>query len=146
MSVTPPPTSQKALIITLASTNKNKCRELQRCVTEAGLPVKLVQPENLADVDETGDTFMANARLKAEQCAPVPGSQWILAEDSGFVVNALAKKYGLDPFPGIKSNRWLTPEIRKALLGVSSDTPTTEEERNKSIIALLKDTKDRLGA
>jgi XTP/dITP diphosphohydrolase len=42
---------------------------------------------------------------------------WVLGEDSGLVVVALDGTYGISPFPGLLSNRWLTPERRDSLLG-----------------------------
>jgi len=51
------------------------------------------------EVEETGTTFEANARLKATSLAPVLG-EWVLGEDSGLVVPALGGA------PGIYSARW----------------------------------------
>lgn len=53
----------------------------------------------LAAVEETGDTFMANASLKAAGYAVQTG-MWSLADDSGLEVDALGGK------PGVYSARW----------------------------------------
>src|SRR5438105_2418963 len=61
------------------------------------------------DVVEDGDTFAANARLKASKQAIHLG-QWVLADDSGLEVDAL------DGAPGVFSARFArmggTPRVR----------------------------------
>lgn len=88
----------------LGTTNAGKLRELVAllaphgiaCHSLAGLPAAV-------DVEETGDTFAANAALKATLQAQALGG-WVLAEDSGLVVPAL------DGAPGIYSARFSGPE------------------------------------
>jgi XTP/dITP diphosphohydrolase len=68
----------------------------------------------------------------------------VLADDSGLVVPSLAGRYGLDPFPGVQSNRWLTPDRRQALLGETvSAEPGSYLEKNLALLALLGDQADR---
>ena len=52
------------------------------------------QPEGL-EIEETGTTYLANARLKAEAVASLTG-EWTLADDSGVEVDALAWNRVLD--------------------------------------------------
>jgi XTP/dITP diphosphohydrolase len=89
----------------LASANQGKLREL-RTILE-GLPVELVglaeaglgeQPE----VDETGDTFLENALLKARAYATWSGLAAV-ADDSGLEVDALGGA------PGVRSARYAGP-------------------------------------
>ncbi len=56
----------------------------------------------LPEPDETGTTFRANARIKAEAAAKASG-QPSFADDSGLAVDAL------DGEPGIYSARWAGP-------------------------------------
>lgn len=56
------------------------------------------QPDGL-DIEETGTTYSANARLKAEAVARLTG-EWSLADDSGVEVDALGGQ------PGICSARY----------------------------------------
>lgn len=56
------------------------------------------QPTDL-EIEETGDTYLANARLKAETVASLTGC-WALADDSGIEVD------GLDGRPGLFSARY----------------------------------------
>ena len=74
----------KTLVI--ASGNAGKILEFEGLLQ--ALPVSVrPQPEGL-DVDETGTTFAANARIKAQAVAAATG-EWALADDSGLSVEAL---------------------------------------------------------
>lgn len=53
----------------------------------------------LGEVEETGDTFLANATLKALAASELT-DRWILADDSGLEVEALGGK------PGVRSARY----------------------------------------
>jgi XTP/dITP diphosphohydrolase len=85
----------KALVI--ASGNAGKIREFQGLLQ--ALPVTVLpQPEGLK-VEETGSTFAANARLKAQAVATTTG-EWALADDSGLSVDVL------EGAPGVHSARY----------------------------------------
>ena len=85
--------------IVMASGNAGKLREIRRML--AGQHITVVPQTDLAvsDVDETGDTFVANAIIKARHAASETGLPAI-ADDSGLVVDALGGK------PGIHSARY----------------------------------------
>ena len=85
----------KALVI--ASGNAGKIREFQGLLQALPVTVR-PQPEGL-EVEETGTTFAANARLKAQAVAATTG-EWALADDSGLSVDAL------DGAPGVHSARY----------------------------------------
>lgn len=88
----------------IATRNAGKLRELKTLLSD--LPFQLLSLDDFpqldgVDVDETGDSYQANAQLKAT----IYGNQanvLSLAEDSGLEVSAL------NNFPGINSDRWLT--------------------------------------
>jgi XTP/dITP diphosphohydrolase len=103
-------------IITLATRNEGKRRELERWLHQRHSPIRLALNESVGEIEETGSTFVENALIKAQATPPVVPGGWVLAEDSGLVVDALEGLYGLSPFPGLKSNRWLTPALRDTLL------------------------------
>ena len=85
----------KTLVI--ASGNAGKIREFEGLLK--ALPVNVrPQPEGL-EVEETGTTFAANARLKAIAVGRATG-EWALADDSGLSVDAL------DGAPGVHSARY----------------------------------------
>jgi len=81
----------------IASGNAGKVREFAHLL--AGLQLEIrPQPEGL-EVEETGDTFAENARLKASAVAGATGC-WALADDSGLSVTALGGA------PGVHSARY----------------------------------------
>lgn len=91
------PTAPNRLV--LATHNGGKLREFRELF--AGRPVEVVSAGDLglAEPEETGTTFEANAVLKAEAAAAASGLP-ALADDSGLCVKAL----GGDP--GLYSARW----------------------------------------
>jgi XTP/dITP diphosphohydrolase len=87
-------------ILVIASRNRHKMREMRQILS--GLPVELRCIDDFDDVPEViedGDTFLANARKKAVEVAAACG-EWALADDSGLVVHAL------DGRPGVYSSRF----------------------------------------
>ena len=89
----------------IASNNAHKVVEFRRLF--AGLPYDLVTPADIGldlDVDETGETFAENARLKA--CAFAEASGLLaMADDSGLEVDALGGE------PGVRSARYGGPGL-----------------------------------
>ncbi len=88
----------------LGTANRKKGLELAELVEPLGLQVRtLADFPQAISVDETGDTFAANAALKAvEQAQHL--RQWVLADDSGLAVDAL------DGAPGVYSARYAGPQ------------------------------------
>ncbi|MEB3166414.1 MAG: RdgB/HAM1 family non-canonical purine NTP pyrophosphatase [Cyanobacteriota bacterium] len=83
--------------LVIASGNAGKVREFAALL--ADLPLR-VQPQPAEiEVEETGDTFAENARLKAQAVARASGC-WALADDSGLAVDALGGA------PGVHSARY----------------------------------------
>lgn len=78
--------------LVIASGNPHKIEEIARMLDATGLRVA-GQPRDL-EIEETGTTYAANARLKAETVATLTGC-WALADDSGIEVDALDGKPGL---------------------------------------------------
>ena len=100
--------------LVLGTTNTGKLRELTELLAPLGIACcSLAGLDAAVDVEETGDSFAANAALKASQQARALG-RWVLAEDSGLVVDALGGA------PGIYSARFsgagATDERNSALL------------------------------
>ncbi len=86
--------------LVLGSRNAKKLRELLELLGDLPLDLTDLSPYPAApEVDETGDTFAANATLKATHLAPALGT-WVLGEDSGLVVPSLGGA------PGVYSARY----------------------------------------
>jgi XTP/dITP diphosphohydrolase len=84
--------------IVLATANPDKALEIADALT--GLDVELVpRPGSVPDVDETGTTLLANARLKAQAVRDATGED-ALADDTGLEVDALGGA------PGVRSARY----------------------------------------
>ena len=84
-----------------ATLNKKKRDELLRILAPLGIHIVTADEIGLTldDVEETGTTFLANARLKAHAGCAQSGLPCI-ADDSGLVVDAL------DGAPGVYSARY----------------------------------------
>ncbi len=85
--------------LVIASHNQGKVRELEALVASLGIQVYSATEMKLDEPEETGNSFEANAALKAEAAATACGKA-SLADDSGLCVTAL------DGDPGIYSARW----------------------------------------
>jgi len=90
--------------LVIASGNAGKVREFAQLLEDLGLDTQ-PQPEGI-EVEETGSTFAANARLKAEAVAKATG-QWALADDSGLSVDALGG------VPGVHSARYAATDAAR---------------------------------
>ena len=80
--------------LVIASGNTGKLREYRDLLSDAGVDIVAFDSE----VDEVGDTYAENARLKAETALARSGLP-ALGDDSGIELDAL------DGFPGIRSAR-----------------------------------------
>ena len=85
--------------LVLASSNPGKIREFGQLFADLGLRVRPQSDFGVADVAETGLTFVENALLKAREASRISGLP-ALADDSGLEVDALAGQ------PGIYSARY----------------------------------------
>lgn len=85
--------------LVLATHNRAKVAELRRILDGLGVDLRDAAAVGLADVEETGNTFLANALLKARAGAATCGLPCV-ADDSGLVVDAL------DGAPGVRSARY----------------------------------------
>ncbi len=88
--------------LVVATGNPGKVAEMETYLKPLGVSL-LLKPKHI-DVEETGSTFMENARLKASQVAKTM-NQWAIADDSGLQVDTLGGA------PGLYSARYAaTPE------------------------------------
>jgi XTP/dITP diphosphohydrolase len=88
--------------LVIATHNPGKLAEFRTLVAPLGIAVMSSGDLHVTEPEETGDSFTANAELKARHtvlATELPS----LADDSGLVVSAL------DGAPGIYSARWAGP-------------------------------------
>jgi XTP/dITP diphosphohydrolase len=104
--------------LVVSTGNPGKLQEMQAYLADTGWSLTLKPPE--LDIAETGDTFAANARFKAQQTALATG-KWSIADDSGLEVAAL------NGAPGIYSARYAA----------------TDADRIARILAEMVDQSDR---
>jgi len=117
-----------ARLLVLGSRNRKKLIELEELLAPHGFVLKMLAdfPESI-EIDETGNTFAENARLKAVQQAKHL-KQWVLGEDSGLSVDALGGA------PGVLSARF-------------SDPGATDERNNALLLERLRNVPaDKRGA
>ena len=86
----------------VASHNQGKVREIGELLADFGVEPISASDLGLPEPVEDGDTFIANAKIKALAAAERSG-EISLSDDSGFAVDAL------NGDPGIYSARWAGP-------------------------------------
>ncbi len=107
-------------IFIIATHNPKKLAELSRILAPLG--IRAVTDRELGitlpEVEETGETFLENARLKARSACQFSGYPAI-ADDSGLMVDAL------DGAPGVRSARY-------------SGEGATDEKNNQKLLQALQ--------
>jgi XTP/dITP diphosphohydrolase len=122
--------------IVIATHNPGKLREMRELLAPFRIEAQSAGELGLAEPEETGTTFAANAALKAMAAAKATGKP-AFADDSGLVVDAL------DGEPGIHSARWAGPDkdFRGAMNTIQTllveRGATTPERRRAHFIAAL---------
>ena len=122
--------------LVIATHNAGKLTEMRELLMPYGIEAVSAGELGLAEPEETGTSFRANARIKAKAAAATSGLP-AFADDSGLTVDTL------DGEPGIYSARWAGPDknFRRAMgdieeklqrLGATSPAP-----RNAHFISAL---------
>ena len=105
-----------------ASTNPHKCREVREILAPSGISVaQLNVSEMIQAPEEDAGSFAGNARLKAVYYARALG-RFVLADDSGFEVDALGGA------PGVDSAHWA---------GVFGSREERDRANNEKLIATM---------
>jgi XTP/dITP diphosphohydrolase len=89
--------------LVIATHNLGKLAEMRDLLAVYGIDAISAGELGLPEPDETGTTFRANARIKAEAAAKASGLP-AFADDSGLAIDAL------DGDPGVYSARWAGPD------------------------------------
>jgi len=117
--------------LVIATHNPGKVREIAALLAPHGAEAVSAADLGLPEPEETGSTFVENARIKAHAAAQASGLP-ALADDSGLAVAAL----GGDP--GIHSARWAGPDkdFGLAMRKVEEALGDTEDRRAQFVCAL----------
>ena len=110
--------------LVIGSRNKKKLKEMLGLLGDLPLELTDLTPyPDAPEVEETADTFVGNAILKATQLAPLLGA-WVVGEDSGLCVPALGGA------PGVYSARYS---------GVHGDDEANNDKLLREMAALTGD-------
>lgn len=110
--------------VVLATTNRGKLADFRLLFRDSG--IDLVSPSEVRvslDIEETGETFLENALLKARAHVAATGLA-ALADDSGLIAHALGDE------PGVRSARY-------------AGEPADDHANNRLLIEKLGDVEDR---
>ena len=113
--------------LVIASHNKGKLREIAALLTPFGITVSSAADHGLDEPDETENTFVGNARIKAHYAAKATGLP-ALSDDSGITVDAL------DGAPGVIRGRGETltgqrVELELTIMPLAKQTERADSNR-----------------
>lgn len=121
--------------ILLATRNPGKITELRQLIGEIPVNLRgLDEFPELSDVEETGTTFVENARLKASEYAKRTGL-FALADDSGLEVLALNNAPGVFSARYGGANSSYAAKISKLLKELNASENTSREARFRCVMA-----------
>ena len=122
--------------LVIATHNPGKLAEMRELLAPYGVEAVSAAELDLAEPEETGGSFRANARIKAVAAAKATGLP-AFADDSGLAVDAL------DGAPGIYSARWAGPDkdFRAAMTQIErllqEHGATTPDRRRARFVSAL---------
>ncbi|BDW87076.1 RdgB/HAM1 family non-canonical purine NTP pyrophosphatase [Roseicyclus marinus] len=96
----------------IATHNRGKLEEMEALLAPYGITVSSAADHGLPEPEETGTTFVENARIKAHAAAKATGLP-ALSDDSGIEIDAL------DGAPGVYTADWAeTPDGRDFVMAM----------------------------
>ena len=130
------------MILLVATTNPGKLRDFAWAAEGHLLRGERVEIQPLpglgeiAAPDEDGETFEANARLKAVYYSRRAPEEWVIADDSGLEVDALGGR------PGVRSARFaedLGGKSDAARMGIALSGSETDQRNYAALLRLMED-------
>src|SRR6202050_1451620 len=128
----------------IATRNVNKAREMAPVLApfwEVKCSADYPEMEGTDEIVETGDTFLANATLKAVGTSQLI-SDYVLADDSGLECDALSgapgvfsARYGGIPSSAERNNAKLLQELERG----GANTPQLRSARFRCVLVLAKE-------
>ena len=125
----------KEFKLILATTNKDKAREIAEILSDTPFVVTTMKEEGFdPDIVEDGKTFEENALIKARTVHALAKGAYVMADDSGLCIDAL------DGAPGIYSARFCGenstyPEKFAKIFEMLKDVP--EEKRTAKFVCSI---------
>ena len=117
----------------VATSNPGKLHDLQHAAQQTHTAGVTLQPlpglDRITPPDEDGETFEANARLKAVYYSLQAPGFWVLADDSGLEVDALEGR------PGVRSARFAAD-----LGALDPERPVDQSNNDALLLAMLEQT------
>ena len=112
--------------VVVASHNQGKIKEIREMLEPLNIEVVSAAELEFPDVEETGETFEENARLKADALAQLSGLP-CLADDSGLCVDVLGGR------PGVYSARYApNRDFNKGMDMLLSELATEVDEARRA--------------
>lgn len=130
------------LRLVFATSNRHKTQEVATMLGAHWQVEDLLAHPHITPADETGDTFEANAILKAQAGSRALPGIWVLADDSGLEVDAL------EGAPGVWSARYAGPaatdadnraKLKAALRALAKNPGQSFKGRFRCCMALARD-------
>ena len=128
----------------IATRNTNKAEEMSPVLArfwEVKCSADYPEMEGMDEIAETGDTFLANATLKAVATSQII-TDYVLADDSGLECDALdgapgvfSARYGGIPSSSVKNMAKLLQELER----VGAKTPQQRSARFRCVLVLAKE-------
>ncbi len=118
--------------ILFASSNKKKLEEVKAILKD----INILVPDKEIYVEEWGNTFLANAFIKAKAYFDIYRKP-VLAEDSGLIVKALKD------LPGVYSKRFYFLDIETRSLQTKEEPEFIDKLNNEKLLKIMEKVKDR---
>ena len=136
----PPEIFMDKKTLCIATRNSHKVHELTPLLAPFWNVKSSADYPELEEVDETGDSFLANATLKAVATSQVVADH-VLADDSGLECDALdgapgvfSARYGGIPSSDVQNNAKLLQELAR----VNATTPQQRAGRYRCVLVLAR--------
>lgn len=132
----------KSRHLLVATGNAHKTQEIAAMLGDKWVVEDLRAHPGLGSPEESGATFEANARIKAEAASAMLAGRWVLSDDSGLEVDALGGE------PGVYSARYggegagdagNRERLKRELLSVGQDRENGWTARFRCCMAVALD-------
>lgn len=127
--------------VVVATGNRGKLAEIRHVLADMAVELVAQGELGIADAEETGNTFVENALIKARHAAARSGMP-ALADDSGLIVDALKGAPGLISAHYSGTHGDATANIAKVLAELHGVPEARRTARFYSVVVLLRHAND----